>query len=173
MFCFLGSTIGNLSPDEVEIFMREIAMVMDEGDVLLLGTDMVKDVAVLEAAYNDRRGVTAAFNKNILKVVNGHIHSNFNPGDFDHRAFYNQEEQRIEMHLEARKDLSVEIGATNQTIHIKKGESIHSENSHKFSMEQLEEMGRYGGLKIYNVFSDSKDWFNLVYYVKASVENLK
>lgn len=173
MFCFLGSTIGNLSPVEVEDFMREISRVMDEGDVLLLGADMIKDVAVLEAAYNDSKGVTARFNRNILKVVNGHIHSNFNPWDFEHLAFYNHEQQRIEMHLRARKDLNIDILAYNRSINFRKGETIHSENSYKFSLDQLEEMGNYGGLNIENVYSDSKGWFNLVYYVKASEDNLK
>lgn len=166
LFCFLGGTIGNLSPNEVKHFMNELGKVMHKGDGLLLGVDLVKNIQRIELAYNDKKGITAEFNRNILNVVNSHIQSNFNPADFEHLAFYNQEHQRIEMHLTAKRDLKIRISCSNELISIKKGESIHTENSFKFSPNKLEKIGHYGGLNIHNVFSDSKEWFSLVYYTK-------
>ncbi|MBR8535793.1 L-histidine N(alpha)-methyltransferase [Carboxylicivirga sediminis] len=166
LFCFLGSTIGNLSTVEAKDFMQKIGEVMDGGDALLLGADMVKDITVLERAYNDDKGVTAAFNKNILKVVNRHVDASFEISDFEHWAFYNKDEQRIEMHLKAQKDINVQLRAANQVIRLKKGETIHSENSHKFTVNQLEALGHNGGMQIKKVFSDDKGWFSLAYYIK-------
>lgn len=166
LVCFLGSTIGNLNPFEVKEFMKQIGGIMQEGDGLLLGVDMDKDNAVLEAAYNDNKGVTSKFNLNILNVVNSHIQSNFNPNDFDHLAFYNQEKQRIEMHLVARTNIQVEIRITGDTIQIAKGETIHTENSYKFARTQLIELEKYGRIKMKNLFADSKEWFSLVHYEK-------
>lgn len=166
LFCFLGGTVGNLTRGEVENFMKELGMAMDEGDGLLLGVDMVKDVSVIEAAYNDQKGVTADFNKNILDVVNGQIQSNFDASDFDHLAFYNQKEQRVEMHLVAKRNIQVAIGCNNDIIPIKKDETIHTENSYKYAADRLEQIGKCGGMKINHIFSDSNNWFSLVHYSK-------
>lgn len=166
LFCFLGSTIGNLTPEEVQVFMKQMGGIMKDGDGLLLGVDMVKDTAILEAAYNDQKGITSAFNLNILDVINTLIQSDFNTSDFDHLAFYNKEKQRIEMHLVARRDLQVKIQATGELIQLAKGERIHTENSHKFSLGQLRELGSYGSLHVKDQFSDSKGWFSLVHYEK-------
>lgn len=166
LFCFLGSTIGNLSTSEVKMFMTKLGDVMEKGDSLLLGTDIIKNNSIIELAYNDGKGVTAEFNKNILKVVNGHIDSNFNTNDFEHWAFYKKELHRIEMHLKAKRNIQITIGSINKEIQIKEGETIHTESSHKFSTNHLEAMGQYGGLTIKNLFTDSKKWFNLVHYIK-------
>jgi L-histidine N-alpha-methyltransferase len=165
LFCFLGSTIGNFSPTEVERFITILGSSMNKGDGLLLGVDMVKDTQIIEAAYNDRKGVTAKFNKNILSVVNGNIQSNFDENYFDHLAFYNPNQQRIEMHLKAKCDQQVELDNKRLTIQLKEGESIHTENSYKFTIDQLEKIGSLGGLKINKIFTDSKTWFNLVHYL--------
>ena len=101
LFCFFGSTIGNMNIYEIEKFMTLLGSQMEKGDSLLLGIDMVKDLDVLVQAYNDKKNITAKFNKNILNVVNNLIGSNFNVNDFEHKAFYNNEKQRIEMHLKA------------------------------------------------------------------------
>lgn len=164
LFCFLGSTIGNFTPNEVENFIKELGEVMEEGDALLLGVDMVKDRVVMESAYNDKKGITANFNKNVLTVINSQIQSNFNTDDFDHLAFYNQVNRRIEMHLRAKSDLQITMGCTNEIIGIKKDETIHTENSCKFTVDKLEEIGKCGGLKIRQIFSDSKGWFSLVHF---------
>lgn len=166
LFCFLGSTIGNLSMQEAENFISKLGKVMGKGDGLLLGVDMVKDIKVIESAYNDSKGVTGDFNRNILNVVNSHIQSNFDTNDFDHLAFYNQENQRVEMHLTAKSNLQVKIKCNNEIIHLKKGETIHTENSFKYTIDQLKIFENYGDLKIKNMYSDTKDWFSLVHYIK-------
>lgn len=166
LFCFLGSTIGNLSHDEVKSFIINLSKAMDKGDSLLLGADLIKDIKVIEAAYNDKKGITANFNKNILNVINKHLHANFNTADFEHHAFYNNKEQRIEMHLTATRNIQAIIGCTNEVIYLNKGESIHTENSCKFSTSRLCEIGQYGGLTIKDVFSDEKEWFSLIHYSK-------
>jgi L-histidine N-alpha-methyltransferase len=107
LFCFFGSTLGNLTRKQSVQFLMDVKDVMKPGDQLLIGLDMVKDVKVLENAYNDNHGITAAFNKNILNVVNQYVKTAFNPDSFEHIAYYNQPETRIEMHLRALKDLDV------------------------------------------------------------------
>jgi L-histidine N-alpha-methyltransferase len=166
LFCFLGSTIGNFSKPEVESFIRSLGESMNRGDGFLLGVDMVKDTKVIKAAYNDAKGITAEFNKNILNVINHNIQSNFNSASFEHLAFYNHAQQRIEMHLKSMDDQTIELNHQQLTIRLSKGETIHTENSYKYTVEQLETIGKLGGLKMKHLFSDSKEWFNVVYYVK-------
>ncbi len=107
-FCFLCSTVGNLSKRDAIEFFRNLGKAMRTGDMLLLGADMVKNKDILEKAYNDSAGVTAEFNLNILNVVNNIVSTNFRPEAFEHVAFYNEESSRIEMHLKAKEDLEVE-----------------------------------------------------------------
>jgi L-histidine N-alpha-methyltransferase len=166
LFCFLGSTIGNFNPDERQGFMLNLGNEMAAGDHLLLGLDMVKDPLVLHRAYNDGQQVTAAFNKNILNVVNGIIDTSFDSTDFEHLAFYNENEQRIEMHLKATKDRKIRINGNQETLEIKKGETIHTENSYKFNREDIESIGRHAGLEKVSVFTDELNWFSLVLYRK-------
>lgn len=166
LFCFLGSTIGNFTSDEVEGFMKDMGDLLEEGDGLLLGVDLVKDISIIENAYNDQKGITARFNKNILNSVNQHIGSNFNPRYFEHLAFYNISEHRIEMHLKAKSDMTINIASTGENIQITEGESLHTENSYKFSTNRIEKLGSCGGLYIKDIFYDSKEWFGLVYFKK-------
>ncbi len=166
LFCFFGSTIGNLNNNEINAFMEELGSVMVNGDHLLLGLDMIKDLDVLEKAYNDKRGVTARFNKNILKVANELLEADFEPHFFDHRAFYNKEHHRVEMHLVARENMIVTCGLNNSTIELKAGENIHTENSHKFDRNHIQNMGKTSGLTIRQVFTDPQQWFSLVLYSK-------
>jgi len=166
LFCFLGSTIGNLKPAERESFMKKLGLEMKPGDHLLLGLDMVKDPRVLHRAYNDSQEVTAAFNKNILNVVNGIMDATFEASDFEHLAFYNEKEQRIEMHLKANRDRQIRINGHQQTLHIKKGETIHTENSYKFKQHDIEHIGHQAGLTTLSVFTDKHQWFSLVLYGK-------
>jgi L-histidine Nalpha-methyltransferase len=118
LFCFFGSTIGNFNKNEINALMKKLGNAMETGDQLLLGLDMIKNTDVLENAYNDKQGVTARFNKNILKVVNELLEADFNPGLFDHRAFYKKKHNRIEMHLLAREDMKVTLGFNNSTINV-------------------------------------------------------
>lgn len=164
LFCFFGSTIGNLTMDEIEKFMKRLGAEMQEGDSLLLGLDMVKDTSILEKAYNDEQQITADFNKNILNVINVLADTDFDPDAFEHRSFYNKEEERIEMHLEAKRDAIVTLGSEAGKIYIKKGETIHTENSHKFRKDHIETIGLWGGLSIEKIFTDNYQWFSLVHY---------
>ena len=166
LFCFFGSTIGNFNPTESGIFLNQLADLMETGDALLLGADMIKDTAILELAYNDRNNITEAFNKNILHTVNTLLETNFNPDDFEHFAFYNTEAARIEMYLKASKNLEIRSKYTSQTIKIKKGEKIHTENSHKFSESKLKKMGLSAGLSLKNMFFDSQNRFSVSYFLK-------
>jgi L-histidine N-alpha-methyltransferase len=166
LFCFLGSTMGNLSEKLARQYLIRIKEVMCAGNTLLLGLDMIKDIEVLERAYNDRGNVTARFNKNVLKVVNRLTGTNFDPDDFQHVAFYNQELSRIEMHLEAKRDLDITSPHLEESIVIKRGERIHTENSHKFSERQIHQMAKKAGLTIKRIFTDEKKWYSLIEMVK-------
>lgn len=168
LFCFLGSTIGNLDRDEAMNFIRNIGDTMLPGDGFLIGFDRVKTAALLEIAYNDRQGLTARFNKNILCVVNRLIKSDFDPEDFEHRAFYNREQRRIEMHLEAKRAVHVNCPSTAKPLDLQKGETIHTENSHKFDVKDIHAVGEHAGLFLDRIFSDKNEWFSLAYYKKTS-----
>ena len=167
LYCFLGSTVGNLDREEAMAFVHDISETMNPGDGFLIGFDRIKEVRILETAYNDAQGLTAQFNRNILNVVNGLIESDFNPENFGHRAFYDRECQRIEMHLEAMTDVCVKTPFTQEDILISKGECIHTENSHKFDEEDIRMIAGNAGLVVKNIFSDEREWFSLVQYGKC------
>lgn len=166
VFCFLGSTIGNLSMEKIKQFLVDLSEIMHSGDLLLLGFDMVKSKEVLEKAYNDSKNVTERFNKNILNVVNNHIGTDFDPDTFEHIAFYNERFSRIEMHLKAIKDLEISCPSLPTKIYIKKGETIHTENSRKFTDENIKSLVSSAGLEIQNIFTDKNKWFSLVQLIK-------
>ncbi len=164
LFCFFGSTVGNFTPLQVRRFMERLGKIMQKGDGLLLGMDMVKDIAVLEKAYNDDKGITARFNKNILNVVNNLAHTGFCTDDFEHEAFYNPGKKRMEMHLRALKDLAVGFEGYPKKIFFKKGERVHTENSRKFTPADMHEMAGWASLRVQDVLTDPNRWFSLVYY---------
>jgi L-histidine Nalpha-methyltransferase len=166
LICFFGSTIGNLDPVQTSRLLLNISNEMQEGDQFLLGLDIVKDIRVLEDAYNDSHKVTAAFNKNILNVVNQHAKTNFDPRLFDHLAFYNQSESRIEMHLKAMKEMDITSPYLPDPVHLEKGGTIHTENSRKFTSGDTREISGLTGLKLKQVYSDNRRWFSLVHLVK-------
>jgi L-histidine N-alpha-methyltransferase len=165
LVCFFGSTLGNFEPEIAHRFLLNVSEMMNPGDQMLLGLDMVKDKDVLEKAYNDEAGVTELFNKNILNVINRNIGSDFNPQDFEHHAFFNEEYHRIEMHLKARQSVLVTTD-DGQKIKIKKDEMIHTENSHKFSGSDIMELAVLTGFKVKDVFTDPDKWFSLVHFTK-------
>lgn len=166
LICFFGSTIGNLDINERKSFMQQLGNEMQPNDSLILGVDMIKDVAVLERAYNDEKQITAEFNLNILNVVNDLAGTNFETSAFKHLAFYNNEEQRIEMHLEALRDMEILYNSGINKIHIAKGETIHTENSHKFNRKQILNMGLWAGLAVEKIIVDDNQLFSLVHYLK-------
>jgi L-histidine Nalpha-methyltransferase len=144
---FLGSTIGNLEDAEAIRVLSALRMDMQPGDQLLLGADLVKDRAIIEAAYNDRRGVTATFNRNMLVVLNDELGANFDPAAFAHRAFFDDAAGRIEMHLVATSDQRVCIPDLGM-ITIPAGESIRTEISNKYTRERLVQILGSAGLRL-------------------------
>jgi len=166
IFCFFGSTIGNFQRERAVQFISSLSGIMKPCDRLLLGVDMVKRKDLLEDAYNDSRGVTAAFNRNILNVVNNLIYTDFDPADFEHVAFFNDKRSRIEMHLKALKDLSVSSPCMSAKIAVERGETIHTENSHKFTDRFIDEIALASGLEIEDRFADENKWFSVVQFCK-------
>lgn len=165
LVCFFGSTIGNLTREQSIKFLSEIREMMHGDDSLLVGFDMVKEIDILEAAYNDSQGITAAFNRNILTAVNNIAGTVFNPGRFKHLAFYDPAKMRIEMHLEVLEDMEIHSPHFRHDIHLRKGETIHTENSHKFTGELINAMAEKAGLKVRNIYTDKKRWFSLVQFM--------
>lgn len=138
LVAFLGSTIGNLLPDERARFLHGLGEALEPGDALLLGVDLVKDPATLLDAYDDAAGVTAAFNRNLLAVLNRRLGADFHLRDFAHRAVWNAAEERIEMHLRARRAHTVTIPALDLMVHFEAGEAMLTETSAKFRRDALE-----------------------------------
>jgi len=145
LFAFLGSTIGNFDAHAAIALLRRVRDAMCPGDHFLLGVDLQKDVRVIEAAYNDAAGVTAEFNRNVLRVLDRELGANFDPDDFEHRANYNSMAHRIEMHLVARRALEVHIPGVGR-ISFRAGESIRTEISCKYDRASVERMFAGAGL---------------------------
>ena len=160
---FPGSTIGNFAPVEAVDFLRMAAGLL-RGGGLLIGADLVKDPALLHAAYNDAQGVTAAFNLNLLARANRELGTDFDPGGFWHSAFYNPREQRIEMHLVSRRAQQVRLDG--QAHGFAEGESLHTENSYKFSIEGLRQLAREAGFRPGPVWTDPRGLFS-VHWLRA------
>jgi L-histidine N-alpha-methyltransferase len=161
VFAFLGGTIGNLHPGERERFLAMLRDLMGPSDRLLLGTDLVKDVDVIEAAYNDSRGITAAFNRNALRVLNRELDGDFEPELFDHVAFFNEDEAWIEMRLRSREAQSARIAAADLEIELDAGEDIRTEISAKFTAETIESELGESGLELTELWTDSGERFAL------------
>lgn len=162
IICFLGSTIGNFLQEEAKEMFATLAKGVLEKDSLLIGFDMEKPESILHAAYNDSKRVTEKFNTNILNVVNRIIKSDFCQEDFNHSAFLNKSKSRIEMHLIANKNTTINSPFFDAPVNFKEGVSIHTENSHKYTFETIKELILGTGLSIKNVFTDSNNWFALV-----------
>lgn len=162
LFVFLGSTIGNFEPDAARCFIAEIAGCMQSGDALLLGADRVKDINVLEAAYNDSEGITAAFNLNVLNVLNRELGAHFSAESFEHRAIYNKDKQRIEMQLVSRINQCIRIEHLDAEINLGAGESILTEVSHKFTPESLHQLMQAGDLQLQQHYQADDCYFSLL-----------
>ena len=158
---FIGSTIGNLERLERLELLTGIRKLLSPGDFLLLGMDMVKDSAVLEAAYNDAAGVTAAFNLNMLNVINNALQADFDVEQFRHQAHYNHDLDRIEMHLYARSDQSVHVTDLDMTVKLDKDESIWTESSHKFTRETAMNMIQEAGMSLDTWYTDPLGYYGL------------
>jgi len=156
---FPGSTIGNLRRDEAEAFLRMTRGQVGANGAMLVGVDLKKDPTVLHDAYNDAKGVTAAFNLNVLARINRELGGDFYRRRFAHYAFYNPMAGRIEMHLVAREAHAVNIG--NYRFSFYRGESIHTENSYKYSVPEFEALAKNAGFKLVKFWTDPRRWFGV------------
>lgn len=157
---FPGSSIGNFAPAEADAFLRLAAGEL-KGGGLLIGIDLVKDEATLHAAYNDAAGVTAAFNLNLLERARRELGAEFPADGFEHLAFYNPAHRRIEMHLRARRPLALQLGGEIYAFH--EGETLHTEHSHKYTVEGFQAMAARAGFRPGAVWTDPNHWFALLW----------
>ncbi|ARI51011.1 MULTISPECIES: L-histidine N(alpha)-methyltransferase [Streptomyces] len=161
LVAFLGGTIGNLLPEERAGFLHSVRSLLSPGDTLLLGTDLVKDEETLVAAYDDAAGVTAAFNKNVLSVVNRELGADFPLDAFDHVAVWNPEQRWIEMRLRARRALKVKIRELDLVVPFEAGEEVRTEVSAKFRPEDVREELAAAGLRLAQWWTDAEGRFAL------------
>jgi L-histidine Nalpha-methyltransferase len=156
---FPGSTIGNFAPADARKFLADIAEQCGPGGALLIGVDLTKPRSVLEPAYDDARGVTAEFNRNLLRRANRELGADFDLAAFDHRAFWNASLGRVEMHLVSRRDQVVRIAG--RAIPFAKGESIHTENSHKYELAGFAALAAAAGFTVERVWTDDAELFSV------------
>jgi len=168
MISFLGSSLGNLAAAECEQFFGQISAALQPGEFFLLGIDLHKSTAQLEAAYNDRQGITAAFNLNILAHLNTRFNGNFDLTQFEHWAFYNEAEHQIEMHLLSLQNQTVQLTDLNLTIQLKAGETIRSEISRKFDRASLQHQLATQQLILQHTWMDHQQWFALLLLQKRA-----
>lgn len=159
---FLGSSIGNFETEDARNFLKNIRLHMTDNDFLLLGFDLAKDYSVIESAYNDKNGITCQFNLNLLNRINRELGGNFVIDNFSHRAFYNKDKKRIEMHLVSNKDQKVFLSHLGKEIDFKRNETIHTENSYKYSIDDIKKLINRSGFSIEKEFFDKKNWYELV-----------
>lgn len=159
---FPGSTIGNFTAVEASSLLSEIASLVGKGGGLLIGVDLVKSQKVLEAAYNDSSGITAQFNLNILKRMKRELNVEIRLDKFMHKATYNTAEERVEMHLESLADQYIKI--IGHEFELKAGETIHTENSHKYRLDKFEGMANSSGLSKIKIWTDKDNLFSVQYF---------
>jgi dimethylhistidine N-methyltransferase len=162
---FPGSTIGNFEPHEAAAFLRHAGRILGRGATLVIGADLTKPVEVLNAAYNDKTGVTAEFNLNLLTRINRELGGTFTLDTFEHLAFYNRERQRIEMHLASLEQQKVRVAG--ETFEFRAGETIHTENSYKYSVESLGALARGAGWEPAGAWTDARQYFAIQAFTLA------
>ncbi len=158
---FPGSTIGNFCPDDAQKLLKNFAKILGKKNYLVIGVDLRKDKKLMERAYNDSKGLTAEFNKNILKGINKKTGSKFNADCFEHLAYFNEKKKRIEMHLISKKNQIINI--SDKKIKFKKGESIHTENSYKYSIEEFKHLCESSGYKTIDFLTDKNNYFGVFF----------
>jgi dimethylhistidine N-methyltransferase len=156
---FPGSTIGNFELDEARAFLRHAGRMLGSGAALIIGVDLVKDASILHAAYNDEAGLTAKFNLNLLARINRELGGSFDLASFEHRAFYNSERHRIEMHLVSKKLQKVSVAGRD--IEFRARETIHTENSYKYTLEHFTALARSAGWASIAVWTDAGTNFSI------------
>lgn len=156
---FPGSSIGNFDPDDARGFLERVGGVVGTGGKLLIGVDLIKDAVVLNAAYNDEQGVTADFNLNLLRRINRELDADFDLASFRHHAFFNRDENRVEMHLISARDQRVRVGG--DTFDVRAEEAIHTENSYKYSIEGFHSLAADAGYGVEQVWTDPREMFSV------------
>lgn len=162
IICFIGSTLGNLMPQECDVFFSQVTNALHLGEYFLLGVDLQKAKHLLEAAYNDRQGVTAAFNLNMLEHLNWRFEGNFDTQLFEHWAFYNETRHQIEMHLRSLRSQTIQLRALDLTVEFEAGETILTEISRKFDLKTLQQELSQHSLVPLKTWTDPKQWFGLL-----------
>lgn len=161
LFAFLGGTVGNFTPNRLKFFFRRISHLLGADDSMLVGLDLVKDVTTIEAAYDDSAGITAAFNKNVLSVINANLLGTFDLDAFEHSAFYDPDNAWIEMRLRARVAHTARVGALDLNIDFEPGDEILTEISRKFTREGFADEVTAAGLEVTEWFTDPDQRFAL------------
>ena len=159
---FPGSSIGNFEPVDAVGFLRHLGDIVGKGGGLLIGVDLKKDSSVLSAAYNDASGVTAQFNKNLLTRINRELDADFQLNNFEHKAFYNEDKGRVEMHLVSNCPQAVKVD--DSMFNFDEGETIHTENSYKYTVAEFEALASTAGYKLIKVWIDANSLFSLQFY---------
>ena len=162
MLMFLGSTMGNLDDRSCDLFLTQVQQALQPGEFFLLGVDLQKPIEILEAAYNDAQGVTAAFNLNILRHLNHRFGGDFNLDNFAHLAFFNAAASQIEMHLKSLTAQTVQLTDLNLEISLEAGETIHTEISRKFNLPILADTLEAHALQPLKIWTDPRSWFGLI-----------
>tara|TARA_B100001105_G_C22292964_1_gene400386 strand:- start:283 stop:963 length:681 start_codon:yes stop_codon:yes gene_type:complete len=162
LIVFLGSSFGNFDPENGIRFLQKINSSMKNGDLFLVGLDLVKDKKVLCQAYNDSQGITAQFNRNILSRINSELGGNFDIGKFVHHVIYNENQNKIEIYLRSLEKQTVKISKADLTLEIDEDELIHTENSHKYTISQIKQMFTVTGYQIKDIWYDDKRYYSLV-----------
>ncbi|HKU69146.1 MAG TPA: L-histidine N(alpha)-methyltransferase, partial [Candidatus Baltobacteraceae bacterium] len=167
LFMFMGSNIGNYEPRAASDLLGAIAKSLKTGDGLLLGADLKKDARVLQRAYDDEIGVTAAFNKNVLARINRELGGTFDLSNFEHDARYEEGAGRVASYLRARSACEVRIDALDVTVRFAQGETIHTESSYKYSGDDLKALGKAAGLNLQRTWTDAQERFSVNLYTRA------
>ena len=162
LITFLGSSFGNFDKSDGITFLKKISSLMKSSDLFLIGLDLKKDQEILHNAYNDAQNITAKFNLNVLKRINAELGANFNLEKFEHHAIYNEEQGRIEMYLRSLSEQSIVIPKSDLSVNLSKDELIHTENSHKFSLDQIESLLKQSNFEKLEMWFDSRNYFALV-----------
>ena len=161
LILFLGSSFGNFSSSDGNKFLQAVNSTMKSGDLFLIGLDLVKDEQILESAYDDSQGITAQFNLNVLSRINDELDADFDLNNFSHYSVYNKEHQRIEMYLKSLVRQSVVVSKSDLLLNLEKNELIHTEYSHKYSLDQIRTLLECAGFKINHVWLDDRKYFSL------------
>jgi len=161
LVAWLGSSIGNLSRDAAAAFLHRVGSVLRPQDRMLIGIDLRKDVRMLERAYDDDRGVTAEFNLNLLERANRELRADFDLEQFEHRAVWREDCGRVEMHLVSRRAQTVQIGELGRSYHFEPDETIHTENCHKYSGEEIDDLAERAGLHVIDRWNDPDELFEV------------